>query len=102
MPSLWANGGTKPGDQHAPAHFLSPDSDKPVPSGGPMSSPVDSTEPLAGGVLRFPRGRLSVAKGPDKGAEVMLDGQTVVLGSGEGCDLKLTDPAVSRRHVELS
>jgi DNA-binding NtrC family response regulator len=51
---------------------------------------------------RFPRARLSVVSGPDAGAHVLLEGQTVVVGSGEDCDLRLTDPAVSRRHLELS
>ncbi|MBX5484855.1 MAG: sigma 54-dependent Fis family transcriptional regulator [Myxococcaceae bacterium] len=60
------------------------------------------TELLQTEVARFPRARLYVAKGPDKGAEVLLEGQTVTVGSDEGCALKLTDPAVSRRHFELS
>ena len=60
------------------------------------------TELLQSEVARFPRARLTVAKGPDKGAEVALEGQTVGVGSDEGCQLRLTDPAVSRRHFELS
>ncbi|MCI0571042.1 MAG: sigma 54-interacting transcriptional regulator [Myxococcaceae bacterium] len=51
---------------------------------------------------RFPRARLSVVGGPDAGAHVLLEGQTVVVGSGDDCDLKLTDTSVSRRHMELS
>lgn len=60
------------------------------------------TELLQSEVARFPRARLYVSKGPDKGAEVILEGQTVLVGSDEACQLKLTDPAVSRRHFELS
>ncbi len=60
------------------------------------------TELLQSEVARFPRARLTVAKGPDRGSEVVLEGQTVVVGSDESCPLRLTDPAVSRRHFELS
>lgn len=65
--------------------------------------PLDQmTEVLQAEVARFPRARLSVVKGPDKGAEVALEGQTVVVGTDESCQLKLADPSVSRRHFELS
>src|SRR5690242_16504471 len=60
------------------------------------------TELLQSEVVRFPRARLYVAKGPDKGAEVSLEGQTVMVGSDESCQLRLTDTSVSRRHFELS
>jgi two-component system response regulator GlrR len=60
------------------------------------------TELLQSEVARFPRARLSVARGPDKGGEVVLEGQTVLIGSDEACQLRLSDPAVSRRHFELS
>jgi DNA-binding NtrC family response regulator len=66
-------------------------------------APLDQlTEVLQAEVARFPRARLSVVKGPDKGAEVVLEGQTVVVGTDESCQLRLTDPSVSRRHFELS
>ncbi len=64
--------------------------------------PESMTEVLHTEVARFPRARLSVVKGPDKGVEVVLEGQTVVVGSDESCQLKLTDSSVSRRHFELS
>jgi len=63
---------------------------------------VEKTELLEPEVARFPRARLTVVSGPDKGAEVALEGQQVVVGSEEGCQLQLSDPAVSRRHFELS
>src|SRR3954468_6812324 len=67
------------------------------------STPESSfTEVLHPDTARFPRARLSVVKGPDKGVEVVLEGQTVVVGSDETCQLKLTDSSVSRRHFELS
>ena len=37
------------------------------------------TEVLQADVARFPRVRLTVTKGPDKGLEVVLEGQPVVL-----------------------
>jgi pSer/pThr/pTyr-binding forkhead associated (FHA) protein len=61
-----------------------------------------STEVLRAELARFPRARLTVVKGPDKGLEVLLEGQTVVVGSDESCQLRLSDTSVSRRHLELS
>ncbi len=60
------------------------------------------TEVLQAEIARFPRARLTVTKGPDKGLEVVLEGQSVVVGSDESCQLRLTDTSVSRRHFELS
>ncbi len=60
------------------------------------------TEVLQADVARFPRARLTVTKGPDKGLEVVLEGQSVVVGTDESCQLRLTDTSVSRRHFELS
>ncbi len=65
-------------------------------------TPEQMTEVVRSEVARFPRARLSVVKGPDKGAEVVLEGQTVVIGSDESCQLRLTDSSVSRKHFELS
>ncbi|MFL5319663.1 MAG: sigma 54-interacting transcriptional regulator, partial [Myxococcaceae bacterium] len=67
-----------------------------------MSELPAVTELLRADVARFPRARLSVVKGPDKGVEVVLEGQTVLVGSEDGCQLKLTDTSVSRRHFELT
>jgi DNA-binding NtrC family response regulator len=71
-----------------------------------MSPPPDdentATELIHAEVAHFPRARLQVLKGPEKGAEVVLEGQTVTVGSDESCQLRLTDPSVSRRHFELS
>jgi DNA-binding NtrC family response regulator len=65
--------------------------------------PIDQmTEVLQADIARFPRARLIVTKGPDKGLEVVLEGQSVVVGTDDSCQLKLTDTSVSRRHVELS
>ena len=64
--------------------------------------PENMTEVLHAEVARFPRATLSVIKGPDKGTLVVLEGQTVIIGSDESCQLRLTDGSVSRKHVELS
>ena len=45
---------------------------------------------------------LVVDDGPDKGLSVSIDNGTVIVGSGVGSDLRLTDTLVSRRHLEVS
>ncbi|MDX2055645.1 MAG: sigma 54-interacting transcriptional regulator [Polyangiaceae bacterium] len=48
--------------------------------------------------------RLKVVDGPDKGLEIRLDGSQasrILVGQGPACDIRLTDPMVSRRHVAL-
>lgn len=47
---------------------------------------------------------LRIIKGPDKGQSFVLDGSQpsrVHLGQSKGCDIRLSDPTVSRRHVTL-
>jgi DNA-binding NtrC family response regulator len=67
-----------------------------------VSPPDQLTEVLQAELARFPRAKLRVVKGPDKGREVVLEGQTVVVGTDDSCQLVLTDTSVSRRHLELS
>jgi transcriptional regulator with PAS, ATPase and Fis domain len=43
---------------------------------------------------------LVVVEGPEAGEKISVDGATVVVGSGTGADLRLSDPLVSRRHLE--
>ena len=45
--------------------------------------------------------KLVVVEGPDAGATVDVTGERFVVGRGEGCGLTLTDPDVSRRHLEI-
>ena len=45
--------------------------------------------------------RLTVRGGPDRGRELLLDREEVVVGTAAGCDLRLTDPTVSRHHLSL-
>jgi DNA-binding NtrC family response regulator len=51
---------------------------------------------------RHTRCRLEVKRGPDKGRGVELERTRVVVGSGAGCDLVLTDPAISRQQFEVA
>jgi two-component system response regulator GlrR len=49
----------------------------------------------------YARTRIAVVRGPDTGQSVVAAGKTVVLGTAEDCDLKLSDDTVSRRHCEI-
>jgi DNA-binding NtrC family response regulator len=52
-------------------------------------------------VLRRRRLRVEVVRGPDKKSKGDFEGDRVVIGTHEACDLVLTDPTVSRHHVEI-
>ena len=56
-----------------------------------------------GAEQRIKRQRLElvVSGGPDKGLKAALDDGPVVVGTADGCDLKLTDDTVSGRHCEV-
>jgi DNA-binding NtrC family response regulator len=56
----------------------------------------------AGGNLVRRSASVRVVDGPDAGAEVKLERESLVIGSGASADLVLNDPRVSRLHVELS
>src|SRR4051812_38790682 len=45
--------------------------------------------------------RLAVLSGPDQGREMVLERGTYLVGKAPGCALVLTDPGVSRQHLEL-
>ena len=51
--------------------------------------------------LRRRRLRLDVVKGPDKKLRKELEGDRIVVGTHESCDLALNDPTVSRQHFEI-
>jgi len=44
---------------------------------------------------------LIVVDGPDAGRQISAAGGSVLVGSGVACDLRLSDPLVSRRHLEV-
>jgi DNA-binding NtrC family response regulator len=48
-----------------------------------------------------PSSRLRVIDGPDAGLEADLPPIGAVIGAERGCDVVLTDPAVSRRHCSV-
>ncbi len=45
--------------------------------------------------------RLLVIDGPDRGTEAIISDGTAMIGSHEDCALRLSDPAVSRRHLAI-
>ena len=56
-----------------------------------------------GGVeLRVDGVSVVVESGPDEGETALLRGASLSIGTDPGCDLRLTDPTVSRRHLVLS
>ena len=46
-------------------------------------------------------GRLLVVKGPDRGESIEVGKVAFTLGSGSGCDVLLSDPTISRRHLGM-
>ena len=54
------------------------------------------------GAMALVGARLLVLKGPDHGRSLHLTKEEVVVGSGAGADLQLTDPAVSRLHMSIT
>jgi DNA-binding NtrC family response regulator len=48
------------------------------------------------------RGRLLVVKGKDRGESISVGDHPITLGSGSGSDILLSDPTVSRKHLEVS
>ena len=72
----------------------------------PGSNDEAATEVQTGQTVRLTSTfKIVVVDGPDRGAEVVLDGSQsnrVLVGQGASCDLRLSDPKVSRRHVALS
>jgi len=44
-------------------------------------------------------GRLLVVKGPDRGESISVGTMPLTLGSGNVCDVPLSDPTISRRHL---
>jgi DNA-binding NtrC family response regulator len=62
-----------------------------------MSSPV--TEAPSGALWRL---KLTVKNGPDAGKSCTVDRDVVIVGKMPDCDLVLTDPTVSRRHLRIA
>ena len=52
--------------------------------------------------LTLRSGELLVVEGPDRGNRLSLSPLPVRVGTGQGCQLRLTDPTVSRLHFQLA
>lgn len=59
-------------------------------------------EPRRGGERGAAVAVLRVLSGPDTGVEVQLPAGNSSLGRERGCDVRLSDPRVSKRHARLS
>ncbi|MBX3187718.1 MAG: sigma 54-dependent Fis family transcriptional regulator [Labilithrix sp.] len=44
---------------------------------------------------------IAVLSGPEAGREVRVQGGVTVVGSGQACDLRISDDLVSRKHLEI-
>lgn len=75
------------GDEHIP--------------GGAGEGSQGGTVPLQRAQLPVRQVRVDVTSGPDKGMSASADAEPLRIGSGEGNQLRLTDPTVSRYHCEL-
>lgn len=61
----------------------------------------DASDPTSG-ASRLGAYRITVVEGPDRGATIDIDASApsrVLVGTGAACELRLTDPQVSRRHA---
>ena len=67
-----------------------------------MAVPCDrATIAIRGESLRVRQFEVVVTSGPDQGARIRSQSDELSIGSADGNDLKLTDPAVSRHHCAL-
>lgn len=65
--------------------------------GGDADSFADDAEATQAG----PPISIEIIDGPDAGKKKRVRGGRMVVGRGDGCDLKLRDTSASRRHLEL-
>jgi transcriptional regulator with GAF, ATPase, and Fis domain len=63
---------------------------------GPSTDIADGRSPSLPEKLR-----LLVISGPDQGKQLVLERGTYLVGKAPGCDLVLTDGAISRQHLEV-
>jgi transcriptional regulator with PAS, ATPase and Fis domain len=69
----------------------------------PTKGDVDETTQVLdqGSRQEYPSYELTVLGGPDSGLRRSIDPQGLTVGSGAICQMKLTDPTVSRMHCEV-
>jgi S-DNA-T family DNA segregation ATPase FtsK/SpoIIIE len=63
--------------------------------------PAESPGPTRGGGPGPTAARVRVLEGPDAGHEFDVPPGTAYLGRGASCDIRLTDPLVSKQHAKL-
>jgi transcriptional regulator with GAF, ATPase, and Fis domain len=56
----------------------------------------------ATGLVRLRGALLEIVGGPDRGLHIKMEGPTLTFGKGTDVDVRLTDPAISRRHLEVA
>ncbi len=66
-----------------------------------MTSPETRLNPDRPPTFQVRRFTVRVTAGPDAGAEVTSDGARLSVGSADDATLRLTDPYVSRYHIEV-
>jgi len=71
---------------------------------GSFTQPGDGTMLLdrAGREISYRRIKVEVVSGPDQGKSFVADGGELSIGTADGNDLQLTDPAVSRHHCVVT
>jgi DNA-binding NtrC family response regulator len=69
---------------------------------------VDTTRPkhtralsVRDRIAYIPRFAVTAERGPDQGARAVSSGEELTVGTAQGNDLVVTDPAVSRHHLSL-
>jgi transcriptional regulator with GAF, ATPase, and Fis domain len=66
-----------------------------------MAVPSPPTQTVRGNTVYVRRFQVDVIDGPDRGATTASTSDEVTIGTADGVDLRLTDPAVSRHHCAL-
>ncbi len=54
------------------------------------------------GLIRLRGAVLEVVAGPDRGFSTKMESPALTIGKGNDVDIRLTDPAISRRHLEVA
>jgi transcriptional regulator with PAS, ATPase and Fis domain len=52
--------------------------------------------------IRLRGATLEVVAGPDRGLQIKMESPSLTIGKGNDVDVRLTDPAISRRHLEVA
>ncbi|MEE6272556.1 FtsK/SpoIIIE domain-containing protein [Georgenia sp. MJ206] len=92
-----------PGSDDSTTRLLSPEvaATETVRSGTVVSL-AQATSHYDAAASAAPIARLRVLEGPDSGLEVPLPEGTSIIGRGKGCDVRLSDPTVSKEHARLA